>query len=77
MKNQHIFILIHPYTADIVGQFYTIGHATTQAIKKNRASDDQPAYRLYRIRRGGKPAFMGELWRDFGCDFDEKNCWRK
>lgn len=50
--------------------------ATAYALRENRRSREHPLFFLWQSDRTGKTKPIGELHREFGHGFDEKNPWR-
>lgn len=72
-----MFIAVCPITGDLYS-FSSLREACLRCIKMNKADDDHPAYRLYRMNgEGEKAEYFGRLCRKFGEDFNPDDCWRK
>ena len=70
-----VFLLQDPITLEI-HIYLTMETATKDAIKRNKESDNHPAYRMYICPIAVDQAFLhGTLYRKFGMDFDPENCW--
>lgn len=45
--------------------------ATKRAIKLAKTLEGRPSFRLFENQK-----YIGKLYREFGMDFDPKNCWK-
>ncbi len=70
-----MFIAINDMTGEVFS-FATQDDATKICLHENRKHPDHPCFSLFAAwGNNQKASFVGKLWRRFGCDFDEKNCW--
>ncbi len=69
-----------------VGVYASKEDAAREAIRINQADEDHPTLLLYEISRESsatntgiiysKCRYIGQLRREFGHDFDPKDCWK-
>jgi hypothetical protein len=72
-----MYILTDPYNGNVVAAKDSLEAITKTALKMHDKRHDHPAFLCWNVREGRNPKCIGRLWREFGCDFNRANPWKK
>lgn len=70
-----LYLLLNPFTLEL-RVFLSEREATEAALRDNAEQHGHPSMRLWCLE-AGLLSYMGQLWKEYGDDWDVSNCWKK